>query len=335
MAKAASKMAPAPPQAEHTEMGCSPLLHTDDDDDGRESRASSPSPTSQRKASQKDLLAKFDKMLQRALKVTSKQITDHLTHEIRELGHRTAELEIRMDNVTTSMELQDKHISSLRDENLHLNSKLEDLENRSRRSNLRFRGIPENVTDLQATLTAMIQELVPTLPLERLEMERAHRALTRKNPDGPPRDIIVKFLYFRTKEAILQAVRDKPSLEFQGYTYQVFADLAPSTIAKRRELRPFLQILQRHQIAYRWGFPFRLSFTFHGRHHSGTTPSEIRDILRELRLLPADDPDPPASSSKRRHPSSPDPRFSPFHTPRASGKKRSTAVQSMDSDSPG
>lgn len=56
-----------------------------------------------------------------------------------------------------------------------------------------IREIPETVIDLQATLIALFQELQPSILVERLEMDRVHRALTPKKPDGPPCDIIAKF----------------------------------------------------------------------------------------------------------------------------------------------
>lgn len=62
-----------------------------------------------------------------------------------------------------------------------LHTHLEDYENRARRSNLRIRVIPESVIDLEATMLALFQELQPDIPVERLEIDRVHRALTPKN----------------------------------------------------------------------------------------------------------------------------------------------------------
>lgn len=112
------------------------------DNDEADSRESSPERESD---SQALLLQRFDKILQKALKTTSKQITDHLTKEIRELGQRTSDLEQRMDEVDLSLVSHDKELNALKEDNLSLTAKLEDMENRSRRSNLRFRGIPEHV----------------------------------------------------------------------------------------------------------------------------------------------------------------------------------------------
>lgn len=96
------------------------------------------------------------------------------------------------------------------------------------------------------------RELSPSIPIERLEFYRIHRALTRHQTDGPPRDIIIKLHYFRTKKQLLTAARNKDTLLFQGHTYQLLSDLDPLTIAKCREMKPQLQILMQHQLKYTW-----------------------------------------------------------------------------------
>lgn len=45
----------------------------------------------------------------------------------------------------------------------------------------------------------------------------------------------------------------RKALSFQGYAYQLFADLAPLTISKIRAMKPQIQILMQHQIPYQWG----------------------------------------------------------------------------------
>lgn len=78
--------------------------------------------------------------------------------------------------------------------------KLEDLENlvnRSRRSNIGVSGLLES---LVSTVTVLCQELAPDIPLEHLEFTRIYRALGTHNPLGPPRDVVVKFHYFRSKK---------------------------------------------------------------------------------------------------------------------------------------
>lgn len=86
-----------------------------------------------------------------------------------------------------------------------LNDKIEHAENRSRRVNLRKRGIPEAVTDVLATSLAIFQELAPNIPV----IEREHRDLTKKRETRPPEKNVVKLLYYRSKERLLEAARNK------------------------------------------------------------------------------------------------------------------------------
>lgn len=56
---------------------------------------------------------------------------------------------------------------------------LEELEDRSRRQNLRFRGIPETIgrEALEATVLAVCQKLATPAPSQVLEFERVHGTL--------------------------------------------------------------------------------------------------------------------------------------------------------------
>lgn len=53
----------------------------------------------------------------------------------------------------------------------------------------------QSTVGLQFTVTALFQELMPSIPLEHLEFNRVHSALIRHQPDGPPHDLIMTFLH--------------------------------------------------------------------------------------------------------------------------------------------
>lgn len=89
---------------------------------------------------QSGMFKQFERMLQRALKQTSDQITDKLIREIKELGHRTAELEGKVDELENHTQDYTAEMENLKEQNLVLQTQLEDQENRDRRSNLRIKG---------------------------------------------------------------------------------------------------------------------------------------------------------------------------------------------------
>lgn len=248
-------------------------------------------------------LEQIELLLQKSLKVTSDYITTSLTKEIRDLGKRTSALELRADVLEKCTADFSSEIDNLKEENLTLQTRLEDYENRARRSNIRIRGIPETVIDLQATMTALFQELQPGIPVERLEMDRVHRALAPKKTDGPPRDIIAKFHYYRTKELLLNAARHKNTLQFQAYNYQLFTDLSQLTINKRRALKPLLQILQRNNIIYQWGFPFSVRFSYQNHKYTCRSAMDLQTTLQNVGLMNAVHD---ATDSRRKFSSHPD-----------------------------
>lgn len=234
---------------------------------------------------QSTMFKQFEHMLQKALEQTSDHITDKLTKEIRELGQRTAELEVRVDEIENHTRQYTSELDNLKDENLLLQSRLEDQENGDRRSNLRIRGIPESIVDIQATMIALFQELQPGIPVERLEMDRVHRALAPRKTNGPPRDIIAKFHFFRTKEQLLSAARGNNNLNFQGHQNQLFTDLSPLTVAKKHALKPQLQVLISNQIMYSWGFPFSLRFTHLQHKYVCRSSDELQIALLRMGLV--------------------------------------------------
>lgn len=165
-----------------------------------------------------DLLARFNVLLTSALRDTSQQITAQLSREIREVGKRTAALETKVEDIAASVQEHTRAIVDLREMNETLQAKVVDAENRSRRSNIRIRGLPESFKDARSTALALFGELAPDITPDRLEIKRAHRSITKKTVLGAPRDIIVKLLFYNTKERLPNAARDSPQLlRFQGH----------------------------------------------------------------------------------------------------------------------
>lgn len=96
-----------------------------------------------------------------------------------------SELEARVADMGKYTVNYTAEIENLKDENLMLQTRLENYENHARLSNLCISDIPESVIDLQATMLALFQELQLAIPVERHEMDRVHRALTPKKTGLP------------------------------------------------------------------------------------------------------------------------------------------------------
>lgn len=97
-------------------------------------------------------------------------------------------------------------------------------------------------------------------------------------------DIILQCHYYQTKEQLLRLAAAALNLTFQNHPYQLYADLAQSTIIKRRALRPYLQILQEQEIRKRWGYPFKLIFHYEGRQFQTFTPHSTKMCYLDIGL---------------------------------------------------
>ncbi|KAL6455899.1 hypothetical protein MHYP_G00357500 [Metynnis hypsauchen] len=126
-----------------------------------------------------------------------------LTTSINSLNSKVRDIETAatdMDERIAELETTCKTMDS---ENRRLREKVDDLENRSRRNNLRIISIPEETEGLQPTLFmgSFFRELfsaskLPSPP----EIDRAHRALIpRPQPGARPRPMLVRFLRFQVE----------------------------------------------------------------------------------------------------------------------------------------
>ena len=91
-----------------------------------------------------------------------------------------------------------------------VNQKLRDLEDRSRRNNLRIDGVPESDKESWDDTESKINDLLKDkLDLEGIDIERAHRGkLTKYQKDNnQPRTIVMKLLNYKDKVKILKNAR--------------------------------------------------------------------------------------------------------------------------------
>ncbi|XP_072367403.1 uncharacterized protein [Scyliorhinus torazame] len=114
-------------------------------------------------------------------------------------------------------EISDLAVRVEQNEALHRRwaGRLEDLENRSRRKNLRILGLPEGAEGADAgayastMLGAMMGKEAPSRPLE---LDGAHRVLARRpRANEPPRVMVVRFHRFTDREWVLKWAKKERS----------------------------------------------------------------------------------------------------------------------------
>lgn len=129
------------------------------------------------------------------------------------------------------------------------------LEDRSRRNNIRLRGLPEATgrEDLEATTTAIITTLLGAETPGNLELDRVHRALGPRPTDpGRPRDVICRLHHYTHKDAITRKAWELGLIDFDGAPIKILPDVSRATLQRRALLRPLLNLARDMGVPYSW-----------------------------------------------------------------------------------
>uniref|UniRef100_A0AAV2JUX5 L1 transposable element RRM domain-containing protein n=1 Tax=Knipowitschia caucasica TaxID=637954 RepID=A0AAV2JUX5_KNICA len=192
------------------------------------------------------------------------QMLEDCHDKLRNHEHELTALDTRM----LAMEANCKEMSN-RYEKLQL--KIDDLENRGRRCNLRILGVPEGLE--QGNPSGFIAELLYRVlgdgpnGLEKPPvLDRAHRTATRAAADGGrPRPFIVCVHHYQEKERIQRLAREKGRLEFHGKQILIFPDYS-ADLTRRRAAFNEVKVSLRQQEGVRYGllYPARLRVSYNG-----------------------------------------------------------------------
>jgi len=164
----------------------------------------------------------------------------------------------------------------------HLQTKTDDLENRSRRSNIRIINVPEQAEgrDTVGFLEKFIPEILGKDNFtSHVTLERAHRI--GKKSDRP-RPIIAKFLNFRDKEKTLRLARSKGDLTYENKRISFYPDYSADLQRRRDEFRDVKRTLREKGVEYALIFPAQLRIKHLDTIKFFSTPAEVQCFLKAL-----------------------------------------------------
>ncbi|CAM4631402.1 unnamed protein product [Leuciscus chuanchicus] len=158
----------------------------------------------------------------------------------------TSALEERVEVLEAKCEDLTKYASQLQ-------TKLLDLEARSRRHNIKIVGIKEDSEEGKPT--DFVSKLIPELLVK---VDRAHRSLQPKSTaGGKPRTIMARIHHFQVKEQILRLSRTK-SMEYKGNKILIFPDYTNEGMSQRRAFRDVMKALRDGGVKHHLRYPARL-----------------------------------------------------------------------------
>uniref|UniRef100_A0A803JMW6 L1 transposable element RRM domain-containing protein n=1 Tax=Xenopus tropicalis TaxID=8364 RepID=A0A803JMW6_XENTR len=217
------------------------------------------------------------------IKTTLKEEVATLKNDITALHTKVSEIETRNSAVETTVEAlinatlsQDKAIYTLQ-------RRLDDLDNRGRRCNIRIRGLPEQPEggNLQNIVTQLFNQILEREPTSQINIERVHRALRPRGlPTDKPRDIICCLSHFPVKEELIQKARKIKPLMYMNVEILLLQDLSWYTLQQRKLIKPLTSILQEKGTMFRWGFPFSIQVNKDGKQITLNSPDDITPFCR-------------------------------------------------------
>uniref|UniRef100_H2ZZC0 L1 transposable element RRM domain-containing protein n=1 Tax=Latimeria chalumnae TaxID=7897 RepID=H2ZZC0_LATCH len=210
---------------------------------------------------------------------------ESLKETAQNMGNRLSTAE---DRISTAEDQIQQLESGMRDLGKKLEAaltKVNDLENRSHRNNIRIVGFPENVEEgsPMSFLSKKIPELLGLESGMNLDIERAHRTLApRPAPGQRPRAFMVRFLKFQMKELVLRTVRTKGTIKWNESGIHFFPDLSRELQAKRQRFAGVRQRLRDKGARYRTFYPAVLKITINGVTTTFSAPEEAEAFVNGL-----------------------------------------------------
>lgn len=163
-----------------------------------------------------------------------------------------------------------------------LTERIDDLENRHRRSNLCIVGLPEG-REVEIFLEKWIPEVLraENFPAPVI-IERSHRILRPKHNSPPvPRPLILKFLNYRDKGHVMRAARAKEKIMYGEQHIMFFSNFSVEVTRKRRRYGTVKQRLRARGKQFGRLFPAKL-FTLHnGQRRVFESPDDVETFLHE------------------------------------------------------
>uniref|UniRef100_H3BDL9 L1 transposable element RRM domain-containing protein n=1 Tax=Latimeria chalumnae TaxID=7897 RepID=H3BDL9_LATCH len=208
------------------------------------------------------------------------------------LGQRVSNAETKIGRLGGRMDDHEARLVKVEDELAHqtryageLWDRVQDLENCSRRNNIRVIGIPEGVEGSGLSgptlLLSVLRECLPLGETESIEVERVHCTLgPRPPPDQRPRPIIARLLRFQDRERTLRLAREAGELYWWGGKIMIFPDMSRELAAQRKLFTPAQRRCMELGICYALQYPAMLRVTVNGRQLKFEDPEEaIREYI--------------------------------------------------------
>lgn len=218
--------------------------------------------------------------------VSIKETTKELKDSVENVQIRLGEAEQRISEVEDVSARMEENVGKCDKKLETLWTRVEDLENRSRRNNVRMVGLKEGKEETGKVIQYVEKVLSQGLGLtgNEFEIERAHRSFaTMPNPDEPPRTVMIRFLRSSARDKVLQVAKEKRGIKWEDCKLSFFEDLSRELVEKRKAFIPVKRRLHELNVRHRLVYPATLFFTWKGQKKTFRVSTEAEKFVRDLK----------------------------------------------------
>lgn len=194
-----------------------------------------------------------------------------LRHDVQKIRERTAALEGRVSEAADDIHHLQADLGTTSRTSTLAYDRVEDLENRLRRNNLRVVGVPEKIEGSSAAEfieTWLRGKFGATVLSPLFAVERAHRVPMRPLPPGnPPRAMLVRILNCRDRDVILRKAREVEDLSVDGQRVSIFPDFSAEVQKRRLKFVDVKKRLRDLHLPYAMLYPAKLRVVADGETH--------------------------------------------------------------------
>lgn len=203
----------------------------------------SKSPAAKKKASEgemnQSMLEQFE-----MIKTLINNRSDAIENRMILLENKFERVSADLKAVTVRVLALEQGLSRAGQSHADMQRKMDAMETRMRRQNLRLDGVPESVRaeDVREKVISICQKLVPEMKdLLVRDIDVAHRLGRRINAEegSRPRTIILHFVSRDCRDAVWRAARTAPYMEEHGLRFKV--DLSDGDRERRAKLWPYVK----------------------------------------------------------------------------------------------
>lgn len=193
----------------------------------------------------------------------------------------------RADRMEAQLNSYDRQLNAMQ-------LQMEEYEDRSRRNNVRIKGVPESIGGevLRTTIVAILNQILGKPPTDHIELDRVHRVPAVSDPlSDRIRDVLCRVHFFTIKDEIVRAAWRQGAIDYEGAKIIIFPDLCRSTLARRGQLKPLLEKIREAGGTYTWGHPLSLHIRLANNSFFLQHPNQLPSLFEFLRCSQVPIPD--------------------------------------------